>query len=86
MPAGRPVMQWTFTYQDLCDLTGMSLNTVQTHRKRNNFDPDNLESVLVWLARNAKPELKARMFMYMTTTRGIEKPGERRRPRRPKVE
>lgn len=31
---GRPILEWTYTYQDLCHLTGKSLNTVQASKRR----------------------------------------------------
>lgn len=69
---GRPPIQWTFNYEDLARLSDKSVPTIQRSKNRpGGFDPENLESVLLWLARNARPDLKqkivqAAMFRDLT--------------------
>lgn len=65
---GRPPLQWTFNYEDLSRLTGKPVSTIQRSKSRpGGFDPDNLESVLLWLARNARPDLKVALLSAATS-------------------
>jgi hypothetical protein len=40
---------WSFNYEDLSSVTGMSKNALQTHRMRGHFDPSSLESVVTFI-------------------------------------
>ncbi len=57
-PSGE---KWKYTYEDLARAAGMKVNTVQAHKSRGNFDPEDLWSVTIWLMNHAKPELKHRL-------------------------
>ena len=56
--------QWIFNYEDLVELTGLKHNTIYQHRARGNFDPDDIWSVMLWLARHARPELRNQLVMH----------------------
>lgn len=66
--------QHVWTYDDLVKLTGKARNTIYQHVARGSFDPEDLFSVVVWLARHAKPQLKRRMIDYaLDIDEGTEK-------------
>lgn len=79
---GRPTKEWSFSYQDLCDLTGLKGNTIQQHVKRGKFDPENLESLFVWLCKHAKPTMRIRMVSQLLNLELPEPPSERRQAKR----
>lgn len=60
----RKPSEWTYSYLDLAKLTGLSQNAIHQAVTRGNLDPGNLESVLVWLSRQANPELKRAMLRH----------------------
>jgi hypothetical protein len=70
LPAsGEPLMskkplEWTYTYFDLMTLTGLSQNAIHQAVARGNLEPGNLESLIVWLSRQAKPALKRKMLRH----------------------
>ena len=68
---GRPPKIWTYNYIDLAKMTGTSVNTVQQAASRGYFDPEKIETVFLWLVRNAKPSLKKRMVEYLMATRKL---------------
>jgi len=53
---------FTFTYDDISRVTGMSPNVTQKHLGRGYVDPDDLESLLLYLARYGSQELKMRII------------------------
>lgn len=76
---------FTYNYEDLQTLTGMELKALYQHKTRGNFDPENLESVLIWLARHAREDVRQRMVAYAISRELPEKPGRAKRPRKPPV-
>lgn len=60
--AGRTPEEFRYSYATLARLTGMTYDTVCQHRSRGNFDPAKLETVLIWLARHGKKDLRHRMI------------------------
>ena len=48
----RPVQEFTFTFNDIAALTGLSLNSLYQARRRKQREPDNLESVVKFVARH----------------------------------
>lgn len=50
--------EWTYNYAVLARLTGLTEEAVRQHRHRERFDPDKLESVLVYIAEYGEPELQ----------------------------
>lgn len=53
-----------WTYDDLHEITGLSLAAIYQHKARMSFDPDNLLSVVIWVARHAKREVKQQIIDY----------------------
>lgn len=53
-----------FDYDDLCKLVGKQRNTVYKHVERGAFDPDDLRSVVLWVARHATLDLKRQILDY----------------------
>ena len=66
-----------FGYPDLARLTGMTHEALQQHRTRQNFDPENLESILLFVARHGAPKLRHRLIAYSTMRLLPEKAGKR---------
>ena len=60
---GEQEQHW-WTYDDLVRLTGKTRNTIYKHVDRGTIDPGKLESVLYWVARNGKPEVKRKLLEY----------------------
>jgi hypothetical protein len=56
--------EWTFGYDELVKLTGLSNNAIHQAVTRGNLEPGNLESLLVWMSRQAKPALKRKMLRH----------------------
>ena len=50
--------QWSFDYSDIMKATGLSQNLVQQHRKRGKFNPEDFDSLVIYLAKHARPELR----------------------------
>jgi len=50
--------EFTFTYTTLAELIGLTRNAVHQHASRGRFDPTDLASVCVYLARYGSQELK----------------------------
>jgi hypothetical protein len=61
---GKKPFEWTFGYVDISKLTGLGNNAISQHVARGNLDPGNLESLLVWMSRQAKPALKRKMLRH----------------------
>ena len=72
--------QWTFTYADLADLTGLSANTLQQHRRRGSFDPEDLGSIVLFAARHAPLEFRQEILKAM-----LEKSAPKRAARKKKA-
>lgn len=72
---------WAFSYLDLARLTGMTYAAVVQHKTRKNFDPQNLESVILWIARHAEPGLRQQILHYSLTREPLEKPGTAKKPK-----
>lgn len=87
---GRPEVSWSFNYEDLARISGKSVNAVQRQRTREGgFDPENLESVMFWCARNARPELKQELLIYglsyhLTERSESERPAKRKAAKKSK--
>jgi hypothetical protein len=47
-----------WTYADLLQLTPLSKNTVLKHVERGSLDPDDLGSVVLWLARHGHEDFQ----------------------------
>lgn len=49
---------WTYNYHDIARITGQSVDAVYQHKSRGKFDPDKLETVLIYLAEYAIPTIQ----------------------------
>lgn len=54
----------TWYYDDLVKLSGKTRNTIYRHVARHTLDPENLESVLYWLARHGTTKVKRNLLDY----------------------
>ena len=50
--------EWTYNYESLASFTGLPVGAVYTHKSRKRFDPNDLESVLLYMAEYARPDLQ----------------------------
>lgn len=66
----RDFSEYVFTYETLGKLTGLDQHTIRQHRSRGKFDPEHLESVVVYVARYAVPELQRAILDYMLDRTG----------------
>ena len=66
---------FTFTYDDLVELTGLSKNMIYQYRVREDLNPESLESLMMFCARHARVDVKARMVAYAVGTGLSEKVG-----------
>ena len=73
--------EFTFGYKDLGKLSGMALNSVQQHTRRGTLDPSDLRSVLIWLARHGKLNLR-RQIVYAALSRELDSKAKPRRKTR----
>lgn len=65
---GRPVLTWEFSYRDLEKVTGKSANAIQASRRRpGGFNPEDLASLVLWVARNAPPEFKVEILKHASS-------------------
>ncbi len=71
--------EFTYNYQVLSRLSGMKMNSLHQAKCRGDFDPEDLESVVIWLARHGKASLRRRMINYALERILPEKPGRRGR-------
>lgn len=53
-----------YHYSDLQRCTGKTNEAIRQHVSRGNLDLGKLESVVMWLARHAKPELRRKILQY----------------------
>ena len=56
---------WSYCYEDIARLTGLSLSALSQHVKRGNLEPSSLESVASFLVRYGTPEVRLRMMERM---------------------
>ena len=68
-----------FGYEDIMELTGLSKNTLYQYRVRMQFDPDDLRSIVLFVARHGTPELRRDILNYAVDYHLSENPGDRRR-------
>jgi hypothetical protein len=54
----RPPAVFSFNYETIGKLTGLNYESLKKHRLRGNLNPDDLASVLLFIARHGTPELK----------------------------
>lgn len=52
------------TYKQISSLTGKSLNTIYANKSRGNFDPNVFESILYYVARHGKFNVKRKIMEY----------------------
>ena len=77
-----PVKKFDFTYDDMMKiLEKPNKNNLYQDCDRGRFNPEDLESILLYLARNATPAVKIRIFTAMTE-RGLNNPDEVAHPPR----
>jgi hypothetical protein len=53
---------WTYNYTDLMRATGLTKDAIHHHKARGKFDPDRLETVVIYLARHAADHLRQRII------------------------
>ena len=69
--AGRNERTWSYSYEDLTKLTGRQINSVHQAASRgtrgvaSGFNPDDFESVVRWVFRNATDEFKIKLLAEM---------------------
>ena len=77
---GRPPIAWTFNYHDLSKATGKSVNSIQASKRRpGGFDPEDILSVALWIARNAPAETKLAFLRHITEIEVVAETHPRRR-------
>ena len=76
---------WTYDYATLAKLTGQSQNTLAQHRTRRKFNPADLRSVIVYLARNGTLDLRHEIFCSLFAKGPpVKKPASKRRTKKRK--
>lgn len=70
----RTSTQWAFDYEDLQKMTGMSSDAVRQAKSRDDFNPDNLRTVVLWLIRNGTVEFKQELASAF-----FERPGAKKK-------
>ena len=80
----RDPQQWIFGYDDLIALTGLSLNSLHQHRRRGNFDPGDLGSIVLFVARHGHLELRREIIDNMLSRGLVDESRNRTRPTRKK--
>ena len=68
---------WTFGYEDLMELTGKKANALHQDRRRELFEPNDLASIVCYLARHGTPDLRKRMI-HAALDMEFDKPAARR--------
>jgi hypothetical protein len=56
--------EWTFGYADIAKLTGLSNNAIHQAVARGTLEPGSLESLLIWMSRQAKPSVRHKMVRH----------------------
>lgn len=69
--------EFSYGYRDIARLSGMDLNAIQQHVRRENLNPADLGSLLVWIARHGKIGLRMRLVHA-----ALGEPAKRSTPRR----
>ena len=54
----RPAIEFLYGYEDIRKLTNLTYANIKSHKKRGSFDPADLRSVVLFLARHGKLELR----------------------------
>ena len=63
----RTPTQWSFTYQDIADVTRRDYNTVLQDRVRGDFDPEDLSSTVIYIWRWANKDLRYKLIEMLAT-------------------
>lgn len=58
----RTPTQWAFDYEDLAKLTGLSGEAVRQAKSREEFNPDDLGTIVTWLARHGNADLRRELM------------------------
>lgn len=74
---------FTWSYADLCELTGKSLQAVYEARSSGDFDPEVFATVIKWVTRHATPAFKIELMTFATQHFLTEQLGTPRRPKKP---
>lgn len=61
----RTPTQWSFDYEDLQKLTGLSGEAVRQAKSREEFNPDDLGSVILWIGRHGNMDLRRDLMEAM---------------------
>lgn len=62
---GPGPLSWAFTLDDIADSVGISGVAVRKHYDRDSFDPHDLKSLAVWIARHAQIDLKQQINLAL---------------------
>lgn len=62
---GRTKDEWSFGYDDLERITGLPRDTCIQHRVRGQFDPEKLETVVYYLLRHAKQDIREELVLSL---------------------
>lgn len=81
----RPVQLFHFTYDDLVRITGLDRKTVWKHHDRGYFDPEKLETVVMYLIRRASKDIRTAYAQEATRMSHEPKTILPRVPRKPKT-
>ena len=81
--------QFTYNYEDLAKLTGLTANTIYQHKTRGKFDPHDIRSVFQYIAQYAEPTLQdeiielvirgARLYRQSPTSKNKKKAGKKKK-------
>ena len=79
----HPVDKFYWTYEDLFKLTPVKKNAVYQAATRGRLNLNDLESVVVWLARHGHNELKQRIVAYALAPHDLPDPPRKLKRARP---
>lgn len=77
-----PDREYSFTYRDLANATGLTRNAISQHVSRGKLDPDDLESIAVYLSRYAREDLRKKMILSAIERQRPDDPGGWKKKRR----